>query len=176
MRSSGDLTRAMLALTSAPSSGSTVSRDDHESPNRSKVGNGSGAKRLVAVERCHFADHRAAANRRDRDHALEDLREVVIDRVFLERTNHRIVAAERRKPAADEERPGRAEVRCPARRRAARGRTCAGVVDRRNPRRTRRCSTRRDRASGPRDSAFRRREASAMRRAPSRSAGRRSPR
>src|SRR5439155_12873668 len=67
-------------------------------------GRGAGTDGLVAVERRQLAHHRTRADSRDGDESLEDLCEVVICRVLFERSNHRIVAAERNETATGEER------------------------------------------------------------------------
>ena len=59
-----------------------------------------GPLRLVPVEQARFGRQRARAHGGDREGALEDLRQMVIDRVLEKRPSHRVVRAERREALA----------------------------------------------------------------------------
>ena len=112
-------TRAMLPLSSTPASGSSVRRDDHESPKRLKLGDEPGPSGSSPLNVADFADDRSASHRADRHDALEHLREVMVDRILLERAHHRVVAAERREAATGEQRRTNAARACRRRRRSS---------------------------------------------------------
>src|ERR1700693_2032287 len=52
---------------------------------------------LIAIESPALEDQAASAQRTDRHGALEDLREMMVDRILLERARHRVVGTKGRK-------------------------------------------------------------------------------
>ena len=81
-----------------------MSRPDHESPNRLKLGHWLGILGLVAVEQAGLEHDRPASNTSDHNRPLQNLCQMVIDRVADHRPDHGVIGSERREPLTAGER------------------------------------------------------------------------